>query len=65
MNLDEKLEEAEKTIADLHVKLDKLLAHCPDGECLVCAAIICPHGEPRHFHHDGCPACAEDGTNER
>lgn len=42
-------------------KLDALLAHCPDGECGVCAEIICPHGDGMHFHHDGCPACAELG----
>lgn len=38
-------------------KLDALLAHCDDGECMTCGTIICPHGEPLHFHHDGCPAC--------
>lgn len=45
---------------ELHKKLDALLAHCPDGECYVCAAIICPHQDALHFHHDGCPSCAED-----
>jgi DNA repair exonuclease SbcCD ATPase subunit len=40
-------------------KMDALLAHCPDGECSVCAQIICPERHPMHFHHDGCPACAE------
>jgi hypothetical protein len=34
-----------------------LLNHCPDAECMECAKIVCPHGEPMHFHHDGCPAC--------
>lgn len=28
-----------------------------DGECIICGSIICPHGEPLHYHHDGCPAC--------
>jgi hypothetical protein len=34
-----------------------LLNHCPDAECHDCGALMCPHGEPLHFHHDGCPAC--------
>ena len=29
-----------------------------DGECMACGARDCPHGEPLHYHHDGCPACA-------
>lgn len=37
--------------------IDALLALCETGECAVCGSIICPHGEPLHFHHDGCPAC--------
>jgi hypothetical protein len=39
-------------------KLDRLLQACSEPECIVCGAITCPHGEPLHFHHDGCPACA-------
>lgn len=31
-----------------------------DGECMVCGVIICPHHEPFHYHHDGCPACSFD-----
>lgn len=27
--------------------------------CAVCARVFCPHGEPLHFHHDGCPACCD------
>ena len=42
----------------LHNIVDQLLAHCPDAECSTCGKIVCPHGEPMHFHHDGCPACA-------
>lgn len=30
---------------------------CPDQECMVCGVRDCPHGEPLHYHHDGCPAC--------
>lgn len=44
-------------IQRLHGVVDKLLAHCPDAECSTCAEAVCPHGEPFHFHHDGCPAC--------
>jgi hypothetical protein len=39
---------------------DNLLAACPDPECSECARVICPHGDMMHFHHDGCPSCAED-----
>jgi len=39
--------------------LDKILAGCPDAECAECGAIICPLGDPMHFHHDGCPAEAQ------
>lgn len=28
-----------------------------DAECSQCGADLCPHGEPLHFHHDGCPSC--------
>lgn len=48
-----------KQVADYERKLDALLAHCDDGECQICAQIICPHGGAMHFHHDGCPSCAE------
>ena len=24
------------------------------------AITACPHGEPFHFHHDGCPSCYTD-----
>lgn len=33
---------------------------CPEAECLDCGARDCPHGEPLHYHHDGCPACSCD-----
>lgn len=33
---------------------------CPDQECLICGVVACPHREPLHFHHDGCPACYYD-----
>lgn len=44
--------------------LDQLLNHCPIGECSECAKIVCPHGDPFHLHHDGCPACAESPETE-
>jgi len=42
----------------LHKALDHMMTHCADAECTTCSEIVCPHGEPFHFHHDGCPACA-------
>lgn len=43
---------------------NKLLKHlddgnCTGGECYVCSEIVCPKQCELHFHHDGCPACAE------
>lgn len=38
---------------------DAALALCPDAECEQCAFLACPHGDFMHFHHDGCPSCAE------
>lgn len=40
--------------------LDEILAQCPDAECSKCGEIICPLGDPMHFHHDGCPAEAQE-----
>lgn len=36
---------------------DELLRECLDSECIVCGVIVCPHSDPLHFHHDGCPSC--------
>lgn len=41
----------------LQWQIERFLEHCADPECMVCAGIICPHGDSLHFHHDGCPAC--------
>ncbi|MCK9371159.1 hypothetical protein M0R04_14705 [Candidatus Dojkabacteria bacterium] len=30
---------------------------CEDDECIYCGYRDCPHHEPLHYHHDGCPAC--------
>jgi hypothetical protein len=40
---------------------DKLLNACTldGGECGTCGRLVCPSGDPMHFHHDGCPTCAE------
>jgi len=27
------------------------------AECIRCGELDCPHNEPLHYHHDGCPAC--------
>lgn len=49
----------DEEIGVMRRELDALLNHCEDGECVTCAAIICPVGDGMHFHHDGCPGCAE------
>lgn len=37
---------------------DTLNTHsCHIVECMYCASLDCPHAEPFHYHHDGCPAC--------
>ena len=46
-------------------RVDKLLNHCDDPECWDCGKIICPHQCEMHFHHDGCPACAEHEAQEK
>ena len=33
---------------------------CPVEECEQCSVRDCPHGEPLHHHHDGCPACMQE-----
>lgn len=33
---------------------------CAEEDCFGCSAAECPHGEPLHRHHDGCPACFRD-----
>lgn len=33
---------------------------CEDEYCAGCAMAECPHGEPLHRHHDGCPACCAE-----
>lgn len=40
--------------------VDCILAECPDPECMECGRLICPHHEPLHFHHDGCPCCSSE-----
>ena len=53
------LDEAANYIESQHDKIAKLLNHCPDPECWECGKIVCPYGGEMHFHHDGCPTCAE------
>lgn len=53
----EHLAQLANEVIRLRTVADKLLAHCGDSECMDCGAIVCPHGEPLHFHHDGCPSC--------
>jgi hypothetical protein len=47
----------EKLKSHHHNMVDGLFQHCPNGECMECSVVVCPHKEPLHFHHDGCPAC--------
>lgn len=44
------LAQANARAARFEQMADKLLEKC--GE------IVCPHKDPMHFHHDGCPSCA-------
>ena len=58
---------SEQQNKELTRQVAELLDHCQleGGECSVCAAIVCPHQCEFHLHHDGCPACAEDGEGEQ
>lgn len=56
LSRDSRVEEA---ITRMQQIVDALLDHCPDMECFECGKIICPHKDSFHFHHDGCPSCAE------
>jgi len=60
-------EDTEGEADDGYYTKTELAAHppiedCPDAddECMYCGVRACPHGEPLHFHHDGCPACYQD-----
>lgn len=48
------------TLPESDKAVDEILKLCPIGECMACARIVCPHADPLHFHHDGCPTCAEE-----
>lgn len=39
--------------------IDFLLAKCADSMCEICAGIVCPHHDPRHFKGK-CPSCSEN-----
>ena len=53
------LEAAEAEVQRLHKLLDWHINHCEKdgGECIECSMQHCPHHDPLHFHHDGCPSC--------
>ena len=55
----ERAQEALDRMVIAEEQVQKLLDHCNHPECNICAEIICPHGDFMHFHHDGCPTCAE------
>jgi hypothetical protein len=56
----QRVQEAVARMVIAEERVDKLLAHCDDPECWTCGKIICPHECEMHFHHDGCPACAQE-----
>lgn len=60
----EVIAENDRLTLEFHKTIDALLNHCDDGECATCGQIICPHGDGMHFHHDGCPSCAQDDSHE-
>ena len=35
---------------------------CQKPECIICGWRDCPHHEPLHYHHDGCPACCVEDS---
>lgn len=53
-----------RELLTLRMQCDALLNHCDKegGECSECAGIICPHQDPFHFHHDGCPSCHSEAS---
>jgi hypothetical protein len=53
------------TLGDVEAA-DKFVNECPleHGECSMCGILCCPHSDPFHFHHDGCPSCSEDEDND-
>jgi hypothetical protein len=60
------LRQQQSEIEALKETVDKLLNHCDDPECWECGKIICPYGGEMHFHHDGCPICAQmESQNEQ
>jgi hypothetical protein len=51
------LKDEKKTNADLALELINHIHTCKEDECSVCSIVSCPHDEPLHHHHDGCPIC--------
>lgn len=37
---------------------------CRTEDCIPCSVRDCPHCEPNHYHHDGCPACHPETRKE-
>lgn len=63
----ENSERMSKRIKTLEEQVGKLLDHCKleGGECSKCAVIVCPHKDPMHLHHDGCPSCYGDNFGSK
>lgn len=52
-----------KDIAYFHGHKDGECCDADCGECGICAVLDCPHGDPLHYHHDGCPSCYAPKTD--
>lgn len=50
---------AEATLEVKRTALEDLLQQCNNPECAVCGVLVCPYSDGMHYHHDGCPSCAE------
>jgi hypothetical protein len=51
------IEDQKRVIEEYMGKVEAMLRKCPDVECSHCSSVVCPHNDPLHFHHDGCPSC--------
>lgn len=51
---------ADPDMSDLQDRTNALLNRCGDEWCRQCDDVFCIHGSGMHFHHDGCPSCAQE-----
>lgn len=50
-------------IAYSHGHTPGMCCDAEGGECGICGVLDCPHGDPLHYHHDGCPSCYDPKTD--